>query len=123
LGIALACLIAPAIFGALGGVNHLSGEPATDVYGFEKAKDQRSGGFQTRSQRREKLVENLFGYVTSGHGLASLGTAIAVALPFIVGSLAFRGGSAGIKLSDKYQNYSFVGIVLGVIGLMIWISS
>ena len=124
LGIALACLIAPAIFAALGAVNQLSSEAATDVYGFEKTKDQRSGGFQTRSQRREKLVENLFSYVTSRHGLASLGTAAAVALPFVVGSLALLGSSTRSHLwKDEYQNYYFVGVVLGVLGLMIWISS
>jgi len=118
LGIALACLIAPALFGALGGVNHLSGDSAKDVYGFERIEGQSSEGFQTKSQRREKLVENLFGYVTSKHGLASLATGIAAALPFIVVSLRFLGGSR-----REYQNYNPVGIVLGVIALMIWISS
>ena len=118
LGIALACLIVPALFGALGGVNHLSGDSAKDVYGFEKIEGQSSEGFQTRSQRREKLVENLFGYVTSKHGLASIATAIAVALPFLVASLRLLGGN-----KPEYQNYNLVGIVLGVIAFLIWISS
>ena len=109
LGIALACLIAPAILGALGAVNHLSGESARDVYGFERSDNPRSGGFQTRSQRRGKLVEDLFGYITSKHGLASLGTAAAVALPFVVGSLALLGSSTRSHVwKEVYQNYNLV---------------
>lgn len=124
LGIALACLIAPAILGTLGGVNHLSGDSTRDVFGFERPRNERSGGFRTRSQRRENLVKDLFGYVTSGHGLASLGTAIAVGLPFILGSVALLAGSMRSHLwKEEYQSYNFVGLVLGVIGLIIWISS
>lgn len=118
LGMALSCLIAPAFFGALGGVNHLSSDSTKDVYGFEKNGSERSAGFQTRSQRRENIVRNLFGYITSGHGLASLATGIGVALPFFVASLGLMGGSR-----PAYQNYNLVGLVLGFIGLMIWISS
>jgi len=123
LGFALACLIAPAITGTLGGVNHL-GTEGMDVYGFPKIASEGSSGFQTRSQRRERMVESLFNYITSRHGLASIGSAAVAALPFAIGSLALLSGGMRSHLwKEEYKNYNLVGVILGLIGLIIWISS
>ncbi len=77
-------------------INYMSADPSVDVLGFQKSTprgvvDDSPHNFQTRSERRGSMVENLpsnilwlIKYLVSPHGLLSLVAAFVGALPFVV---------------------------------------
>ena len=73
----------PGVFGSCSAIKHLSPEPDRDIFGFEMPDRTERSGFETRSMRRGRMLENLSDYWTSAHGCVSTLIAVLVAFAFV----------------------------------------
>jgi hypothetical protein len=111
----LSLLILPAMFSSCAAINHY-GDEQKDALGFEYADLEKRSGFSTRSQRRERLVENAFAHITSSHGIASIVLSLLAASPFLLCLYLLNKEMMGYFPNGWLP----VTVVLGIVFLVIY---
>jgi hypothetical protein len=111
----LSLLVAPSMLTTCTAINRLSTDEKRDAFGLGRP-DYEVGG-ATRGMRRERLVHNTFTYITSAHGLASMGTAIVVSMPFLV---CLRKILREVHSLDDIAGYWRVAVPLGLVSLVLF---
>lgn len=118
----LSFLVLPLMFGTCTAINELAPDKTHDVFGYKRPAVEEKKGYETKSMRRERGMENIIEFFTSKHGWVSILCAIGTGVIFMI-LISLISKNIESEPINSNDGYLAITAVIGILCLIMWSNS